>query len=185
MSQPLEASGHRAFLKDACADWFKTSLSKSDRGRLRRAGKIESLAANEAMFNLEKRLQSVLKNTDENSVLALAALLAGLKADSNNVLLPAKDTAARAGSKDTKDKPKFSRARLGKLFAAQNIDKRLRAFRELLRILDNSADAGDIAECFLYWHQPKTRWRFAGSYFSQAAVADTDTDTDSAETLST
>ena len=178
MNKQLDASKHRTFLKDTCDKWFKESLSKGDRGRLRRAGQVESLAANEAMFNLEKRLQSVAKNVDDIGILALAALLAGLKADSNNVLIPAKELATRAGAKGDSDKPKLSRARLGKLFAAQDINKRLRAFRELLRILDNTADAGDLAECFLYWHEPKTRWRFARAYFNPISVAANDASND-------
>lgn len=175
MSTQWDSLNSRENVKDACNDWFAKLLSKSDRGDLRRAGNVEALYANESVHKLEQRLGGN-KGTDDsdrfNRIAGLAALLATLKANSESSM------AARAGSKDSNNSPKFSRARVGKLFAAhaQGINKRLRAFRELLRILDNTADAGDVAEYFLHWQDAKVRWRFARAYFNPVqSVDDSDT----------
>ena len=163
MSTQWEPLKNRESVKAGCDEWIAKLLSKADRGDLRRAANVEALYANESVYKLEQRLGSSKGNDDSDRferIAGLAALLATLKAPNE------KSMAARAGSKDANNSPKFSRARVGKLFAAPDINKRLRAFRELLRILDNSADAGDVAEYFLHWQDAKVRWRFARSYFN-------------------
>jgi CRISPR type I-E-associated protein CasB/Cse2 len=172
MSTHWDALSNRENVKEACDEWLTGMLSKSDRGDLRRAANVEALYANESVHRLEQRLGGSKGNNDSDRfdrIAGLAALLASLEANSDSSM------AARAGSKDANNQPKFSRARVGKLFAAPDINKRLRAFRELLRILGKSADAGDVAEYFLHWHEPKTRWHFARSYFNPVQSDESDT----------
>ena len=186
MSKAVKVFGDKGELKNICDEWIKSSLSKGDRGQLRRSASMDAMVANESVFRLERRLHSASANDELDQfadVAALAALLAGLRTDANNVLFPAERIAMRAGS-GKEGNPVFSRARLGKLLAAHAVEKRLRAFRELLRILDNRADSGELAAYFLHWQRAKTRWRFAREYFAQLRASDADSELAPADSVS-
>lgn len=168
-----ESRSRREILGDICQNWRTKELSDKDRGELRRAADTHTLAVNESLFRLENHFAAEhqpgkykLSREAFEALPYLAALLAGLKINAEG---DHGSIAKRAGQQPGAEKAEFSRARMARLFQASELGRRLKGFRELLRILRNTADIGELADYFLHWHESKVQWRFARDYFSPGA----------------
>jgi CRISPR type I-E-associated protein CasB/Cse2 len=151
------------------------SKDRGSRAALRRAGTAISALTEPTVHFIEGLNSAGVSDSENATEFALSATLAALFASLTGTFDATKEPASYrslaklAGDKNGGKSRCVSSLRFGKLTRANTPEKRLKAFRELIRLTDtkNLKDIDPITLAYLYlnWDSPSCQWSFARDYF--------------------